>query len=98
MHWFLQAVGIWRIGRSAIGTLNNYWIAKSSEESREMICAWGCSQHAPEIDARINDVMSILDFGKLTPFKCLGFRKDGHPRHPLMLAYDTPREPFVWRK
>jgi len=29
------------------------------------------------------------------PLTSFGVAKDGHPRHPLMLAYDTPLTP--WR-
>ena len=86
-----------RAGISAIGPLNNYWITKSVSESRELTCAWGCAQHAPNITQRIDEVLRLEiseDGAPIVPINCLGYRKDGHPRHPLMLSYDTKREPF----
>jgi hypothetical protein len=85
------------MGDAAIGPMNDYWILEAVKESREIICAWGCAQHAPNILKRVQSVL-----GKITsqypefPINCLGYRKDGHPRHPLMLSYDTPREMFTW--
>lgn len=85
-----------KMGTAAIGPLNGYWIEKSIKESRELICAWGCAQHSPDLDHHANNVLAALKTARI-PINCLGYRKDGHPRHPLMLKYDTPREPFVWR-
>ena len=86
-----------RTGPSAEGPLNDYWIIQSLRECRELICAWGCAQHAPNIDKRIEHVCNMIDT-RCLPLQrnCLGYRKDGHPRHPLMLSYDTKIEPFVW--
>jgi hypothetical protein len=85
------------MGSEAIGPLNGYWIEKSLQESKELICAWGCAQHSLDLDIHANNVLSTLRTLHI-PISCLGYRKDGHPKHPLMLAYDTPREPFVWNK
>ena len=87
-----------RAGASAIGPLNNYWIKEAIGESREIVCAWGCAQHISSINARINAVIAtILEANVNMQLTCLGYRKDGHPRHPLMLPYNTPREEFKWR-
>lgn len=75
-----------------VGPLNNYWIREGTVSAREIICAWGCAQHMPLIDKRIAEVMELL---KATERNCLGYRQDGHPRHPLMLSYSTERVPFV---
>lgn len=93
---------VFRMGDSAVGPLNDYWILQSVRESRELICAWGCAQHAPDINRRIEHVCNMIDARKVRmgPLKrnCLGYRQDNHPRHPLMLKYETQREPFIWRK
>lgn len=91
-----KAVG--RMGVSAEGPLNDYWTIQSLRECRELICAWGCAQHAPNINKRIEHICNMID-SRCIPLKrnCLGYRQDDHPRHPLMLKYDTPREPFIWR-
>lgn len=81
----------------AIGPLNGYWMAEALSESREVICAWGCAQHHPAINHRISQVMETLKTYANLPLNCLGYRGDGHPRHPLMLAYTTPRETYEER-
>lgn len=87
-----------RMGTSAVGPVNDFWIAKAMKEAREIIFAWGCAQHAPDIERRIQRVMSLqLISQESVKINCLGYRQDNHPRHPLMLKYTTPREPFVWR-
>jgi len=87
-----------RMGASAVGPMNDYWIAETVKEARELICAWGCAQHAPDIGQRVRHVLDLVKNDKENlPISCLGYRKDGHPRHPLMLAYETPREEFKWR-
>jgi hypothetical protein len=77
-----------------VGPLNNYHIAKAVEDCRELVCAWGCSGHM-KTDAlrfRPGEVMELLEEYRFSmPVTCLGYGKDGSPRHPLMLAYDTPR-------
>lgn len=88
-----------RMGASAVGPMNDYWILKSLGEARELVCAWGCAQHAPEIDIRIAEVMKLIEERMPeVPMSCLGYRKDGHPRHPLMIGYDTKRIEFEARK
>lgn len=49
-----------RMGRSAVGPLNDYWIRDAIKESRELICAWGCAQHDPNISARVQVVLTSL--------------------------------------
>lgn len=78
-----------------IGPMNDYWIMESCKEAREVICAWGCAQHMPTIVSRMMRVLSLLGLHG-NRVSCLGYRKDGHPRHPLMLSYDTKIEGFVW--
>lgn len=84
-----------RMGVSAVGPMNDYWILESAREACEIVCAWGCAQHAPEIDARIDHILSLVRAqNPEVSMTCLGYRKDQHPRHPLMVAYDTPRVDF----
>jgi hypothetical protein len=93
-----KAVGRMATG-SAVGPLNNFWIVEAAKESREVICSWGCAQHLPGINRRIAEVLALLEEKRFSmPLNCLGYRLDKHPRHPLMLAYDTPREQFFWRE
>jgi hypothetical protein len=96
-----KAVG--RMGLDAIGPMNDVWINESVKECQEVICAWGCGEHfrvskhsgLKNLDFRPTDLLRNLraSHPKL-PFMCLGYREDGHPRHPLMLSYETQRIPF----
>lgn len=87
-----------RMELSAVGPLNDFWIVKTINNVREIIYAWGCAQHAPDIENRMLEVTKYIRTvtGDQFPINCLGYRQDGHPRHPLMLKYDTPRERFIW--
>lgn len=81
-----------------IGPMNNWWMLQALRESRELVCAWGCGHHFPKGCRRIEHVAALFaDDQEIQPI-CLGVGKDGNPKHPLILAYDTPREPFSWTK
>ena len=76
-----------------IGPLNDYWIKEATSECREVVCAWGCSEHIPpKFAGRINHVTDLIP--EHVPTVCLGRRNDGSPRHPLILAYKTERVPY----
>ena len=77
-----------------VGPLTDYWIHEALQESRQLVCAWGCAQHMPGIESRIGDVMAIARRARVE-MVCLGRRLDGHPRHPLMLSYSTAREIYT---
>lgn len=77
-----------------IGPLNDYWIRQAFGESREVVCSWGCAQHAPRIGERIIEVLAFAELEHANTV-CLGKRQDGHPRHPLMLSYSTEREMYT---
>lgn len=78
-----------------VGPMTNWWITAAAKESRELVCAWGCQQHLTTyaLKDRPRQVLERL-IPADTIVSCLGRRKDGAPRHPLMLSYDTPREEF----
>lgn len=80
-----------------VGVHNDYHILKALTPCPQVICAWGCQQHltTPALKARPARVMDLIqrEIVACTPM-CLGLRKDGAPRHPLMLAYETERVNF----
>lgn len=96
-----KAVG--SMGVDAIGIMNDFWISESLKGCSELICAWGCGEHfraskhtgLRSLDFRPKLLLSNLRgaFPNLS-IQCLGYREDGHPRHPLMLSYETQRIPF----
>ncbi len=59
---------------------------------RLIVAAWGSPpvspRHWPQWPRRIQAVLDRL----ATPVQCLGRTKDGSPRHPSRLAYETPLE------
>jgi hypothetical protein len=79
----------------AVGIHNDQHITQALEVADEVIVAWGCQQHmSTEMLNR-----RPLQLAKMLPLdvevNCLGYRKDGAPRHPLMLAYSTERRPWL---
>lgn len=56
-----------------------------------IVCAWGRNAH--RLGYRVRKVKEMLDETKREA-TCLGLTKDGHPRHPLMLASVTPLQPY----
>lgn len=84
-----------RIVRRAVdpvGPMNNFWIRRATEGVREVVCAWGCSQHMKGNQAL--RPMAAYYLLASVPVTCMGFTADGSPRHPLMLPYTTEREPY----
>jgi hypothetical protein len=59
------------------------------------ILAWGAPSNARVrqlVEARQHAVLAML---RERPLFCLGRTNDGAPRHPLMLAYESPLQPYV---
>lgn len=59
-----------------------------------VIAAWGPLAKLPErLRRRWRTIVTMADeLG--VQLMCLGTAQDGQPRHPLMLAYDTPLQPW----
>ena len=87
------------VGRTVdpIGPMNDYYILEALKDAREVICAWGCGSHmrGPLLDRPPSLMKKIRERYKYMPIQCLGRGQDGNPKHPLMLAYTTEREPFL---
>lgn len=63
--------------------------------SCQIVCAWG-SAKTPEVRKLLDErlrVMAPLFAGR--DLLCLGTTADGSPKHPLMLSYSTPLEPWA---
>lgn len=78
-----------------VGPENDFYLKMAFEESREVVCAWGCQQHLtnPLLKERPRKATKLIP--KFHPAVCLGFRKDGSPRHPLMVPYSQERLPYT---
>jgi hypothetical protein len=67
------------------------------EPEHLIVCAWGSCGTAAVKRLVAGRVKALAMDGALgdAPLMCLGRARDGSPRHPLMLAYNTRLEP--WR-
>lgn len=78
-----------------IGPDNPRHLQAIVEEADILIAAWGPLAKLPQ---RLRGNWAMIwnlanAAGK--PMHCWGTAADGHPRHPLMLAYDTPLVPWT---
>lgn len=66
------------------------------EPAPRVVAAWGsCSKSKVRYLTEVRAANVVGNIVADVPLLCLGTAKDGSPRHPLMLAYDTQFEP--WR-
>lgn len=78
-----------------VGPQNDQYLSVMMREATTVLFAWGRLSKLPVHHRdrwRLVDRMARQDGGR--PL-CLGTGLDGHPRHPLMLSYETPWE--AWR-
>lgn len=79
-----------RTAADPIGPDNDDHIEQIMRDADIHIVAWGQLGKLPaSLRGRWRDVAAIADKVGCR-LMCWGTSKDGHPRHPLMLAYDTP--------
>lgn len=73
-----------------VGPENDAYIRQTMREADIHIVCWGpLSKLPPNLRNRWRRVVEIAREEGVT-LMCWGTAQDGHPRHPLMLAYDTP--------
>lgn len=73
-----------------VGPENDKYLEQIMRDADLHIVAWGpLSKLPPQLRSRWRDVVAIADRVGCK-LMCFGTAQDGHPRHPLMLAYDTP--------
>lgn len=78
-----------------VGPENDAYIEKAFREADLHIVAWGpLAKLPPRCRDRWREVVAIADRVGCQ-LLCWGTAQDGHPRHPLMLAYATPLVPWV---
>lgn len=84
-----------RGARDPRGPDNDAHLADIMRAAPLVIAAWGpLSKLPPHLRERWHKVVRIAEEVGAS-LMCLGTAGDGHPRHPLMLAYDTPLIPWT---
>ncbi len=75
-----------------IGPENDLYIRRQAAGADDIMIAWGALHKIPLSQrSRPSNVTNFLKQSK-KPIFCLGRTKCGQPKHPLTLAYATPRE------
>lgn len=69
------------------GVRNQEVIERLAHDCHLIVCAWGT--HGNHLGQN-ETVRGWLEGCTSKPLHALGFSKDGHPRHPLMVSYSTP--------
>lgn len=79
----------------AVGVDNHKWLQSAILESSLIVPAWGRQRtqftQAYEIARSILHRMTV---GSRQPVECLGFNRDGSPKHPLYVPYTAERVTF----
>lgn len=76
---------------SAIGPDNDHWI-RTAIEGRDVLVAWGANWVAEDRLVEIEGLLLNHILSKRA--YCLGYTKDGYPKHPLYLPSETKFEPW----
>jgi hypothetical protein len=74
-----------------IGDGNDAAIAEGCDWAGTVICAWGT--HGAHLGR--GPAVEALMRATGAPLHHLGLTRDGHPRHPLYVAYTTPPIPWI---
>lgn len=81
-----------RKARKPEGAGNAAYVLQAADACDDILAAWGVhgAHHGQgaKVEALLRDAGHKL--------LCLGLTKDGHPRHPLYVAYAT--QPILWSK
>ena len=73
-----------------VGPLNDGYIDAAARGCNRMIVAWGANKFGDE--KRVGEFLKMGRMASWPAMECLGTAKEGAPRHPLMLSYETPLE------
>lgn len=71
-------------------------LAQCTQEGWPCVVGWGSLGDAPHFRRRLADLYDLLSGQLGVEWLCLGRTAKGQPKHPLMLAYSTPLEPWDW--
>ena len=78
--------------------LNSKSIEGAFLDARDVVFAWGANGFHPQ--AHVHKLGLLHGLEKVRPagrrFWHLGLTRDGEPRHPGRIGYDTERQPWAW--
>jgi hypothetical protein len=78
-----------------VGPNNDGYLAEMIEAADIIFAGWGqIGKVPPRLRHRWRDLLLITQVFDRVMW-CWGTCSDGHPRHPLMLPYDTPMVPWL---
>ena len=80
-----------RRAKKPVGPENDAILKESCDWADGILAAWGT--HGAHMDRGPQCARILL--AQQTPLFHLGLTKDGHPRHPLYVSYQT--QPILWR-
>lgn len=79
-----------------VGHENDVHVEEAARASDLVICAWGTKvPKRPASFGRVQIMLELLRKAGHPTVYCLGETKDGHPKHPLYLAAETPLEVYA---
>ena len=79
-----------RASKDPIGPNNDAAITQAAVIADQIVCAWGTHGAFMQRGAFVKGLLDQT--GK--PLSHLGLSKDGHPKHPLYIAYS--QKPVLW--
>lgn len=73
-----------------VGPENDHWIRWAYDRAEQTVLAWGNSvTKISNHEARIKEVLALIDYPFASYPLCFGRTRRGQPRHPLMLRADA---------
>lgn len=81
---------VMRVEPDPIGPDNDRAIIESCDWADQVVCAWGT--HGAHLN-RGAQVIELVRIKGISPYH-LGLSKEGHPKHPLYIAY--AQQPEIW--
>jgi len=74
---------------------NRQFLSEIIDECDVLVPCWGNEDKTPkELRFELDELKSMLAISK-KPLLCFGLTKNGSPKHPLMLGYDTALIQYV---
>lgn len=88
--WRETSPQLLRKAKSPVGAATDGLLVEAADWADDVLCAWGVhgthQDRGPAVEVLLRSTRARLVH--------LGLTKDGHPRHPLYVSYET--QPFEW--